>query len=403
MTTATSRLPRSRRRLGHALHPPRVGAAADQGPEGGQGEQIGRVGNSGTEEYHLHYTQLADGKAVRIAFNGSLINTHAGQSSCSTWGNGEKLTSLNCPMNSFLHFDQTDGKRYQLAYKPGTGGVDIDRINAAGKGVTGVWSRRGTRAGPTSPRSRIDGKPHYFAYKSSTGEVDFDRVNPGGLGMTTIGEGTWSKGWTNFMPFTLGGKPYYVAYNHAQRRREPRSDQRRRQRRVDAVVGQLGQGLDAPRAVRPGRDAVLRRLPGRHRRGRDRQDHRRRQQRHDHRGVGGQLGQGLVAPGADDPRRRGADAALQVDHRACLARSGQRRRTRHPDPEQHVWGKSWTTFTPFSIDGKGYYLDYRTGTGQVAVDKLHGAGTRSSGSGRAGGASAGRSRLGPRPQLAAGA
>jgi hypothetical protein len=36
---------------------------------------------------------------------------------------------------------------------------------------------------------------------------------------------------------------------------------------------------------------------------------------------------------------------------------------------------SWTTFSPFSIDGKGYYLAYKTGTGKVAVDKLHGAGS----------------------------
>lgn len=43
-----------------------------------QGEQIGRVGNSGTVAYHLHYSQLADGAAVRIAFNGGLIGTHAG-------------------------------------------------------------------------------------------------------------------------------------------------------------------------------------------------------------------------------------------------------------------------------------------------------------------------------------
>ena len=111
-----------------------------------QGEQIGRVGNSGTEEYHLHYTQLRDGEAVRSAFNGTLINTHAGQSPYSPWGNGEKLTSLNCPMNSFVQFNrQSDGQRYQLAYKPGTGAVGIDRINAGGAGVTGVWSGTWTK------------------------------------------------------------------------------------------------------------------------------------------------------------------------------------------------------------------------------------------------------------------
>jgi len=56
-----------------------------------QGEQIGRVGNTGTVEYHLHYTQLADGNAVRSEFNGQLIDTGVGN--LSPWGNGEKLTS----------------------------------------------------------------------------------------------------------------------------------------------------------------------------------------------------------------------------------------------------------------------------------------------------------------------
>ena len=112
------------------LHPQRRKAASlEVGQRVAQGEQIGRTSNSGTEQFHLHYTQLADGKAVRIAFNGTLINTHAGnQASYDTWGNGEKLTSLNCPMNSFVEFDHQDGKRYQLAYKPGTGAVAIDRL-----------------------------------------------------------------------------------------------------------------------------------------------------------------------------------------------------------------------------------------------------------------------------------
>ena len=43
-----------------------------------QGEQIGRTFNSGADAMHLHYTQLADGQAVRISFNGEPIDTHAG-------------------------------------------------------------------------------------------------------------------------------------------------------------------------------------------------------------------------------------------------------------------------------------------------------------------------------------
>jgi hypothetical protein len=117
---------------------------------------------------HLHYTQLADGKAVPVAFDGTLIGTRAGN--YNPWGNGEKLTSRNCPMNSFVRFDQ-NGQRYVLAYKPGTGAVGIDRIAANGVGVTGVWSS------------------------------------------------TWTKGWTHFMPFVRNGIPHYVAYKSATGRR----------------------------------------------------------------------------------------------------------------------------------------------------------------------------------------
>jgi len=177
-----------------------------------QGEQIGRVGNTGTVENHLHYTQLADGVAVRIAFNGTLINTHAGNlSSYDTWGNGEKLTSANCPMNSFLNVDQL-GSRYQLMYKPGTGASSIVELDPGGNGATGVWSSTWSKGWTHFTPFRIGGNPYYFAYKSSTGQVAFDRVNPGGFGVTELGAGTWSKGWSHFMPFTLGGQPYYVAY-----------------------------------------------------------------------------------------------------------------------------------------------------------------------------------------------
>jgi hypothetical protein len=58
------------------------------------GQRIGRVGNTGTVDFHLHYTQLQDGVAVRVQFNGADINTYSGN--LSPWGNGERLTSANC-------------------------------------------------------------------------------------------------------------------------------------------------------------------------------------------------------------------------------------------------------------------------------------------------------------------
>jgi Peptidase family M23 len=339
----------------------------------GQGEQIGRVGNSGAEEYHLHYTQLQDGKAVRIAFNGTLINTHAGQSPYSPWGNGEKLTSLNCPMNSFVQFNHQDGHRYQLAYKPGTGEVDIDRLNPGG--ATGVWGSTWTKGWTHFTPFTVGGKPHYFAYKSATGEVDFDRVNPGGLGATTIGEGTWSEGWTNFMPLSVGGQAYYVAYN--------------------SLYG--GANLDRINAAGNGASTLwsgwwgkgwTHLMPFK---------------------LGGT--QYFVA-------YKGGTGAVEIDKVTGGGNSvaitevwagNWGKGWSHLVPMTHNGGvhllryksttglasfakiktgglgiqtlgsasaaRSWTTFSPFTAAGTGRFLAYKTGTGKVAVDKLNAAGT----------------------------
>lgn len=62
-----------------------------------RGQQLGRVGQTGgaNGESHLHYTQLADGAAVRAAFDGVLVGAHAGTvgSAGTTWGDGEPLTA----------------------------------------------------------------------------------------------------------------------------------------------------------------------------------------------------------------------------------------------------------------------------------------------------------------------
>ena len=349
------RLPRPRRRLGHPLHPPRVDPAAHRGPEGGaRASRSAASATAAPRQYHLHYTQLRDGKAVRIAFNGTLINTHAGQSPYSPWGNGEKLTSLNCPMNSFVQFNHTDGKRYQLAYKPGTGdgrhrphqrrrrghdrrlGRQLDQGLDPPHPVHGrrqaallrlqVGDRRG-RLRPRQPR-----RPRH----------DHDR------------RGHVVQGLDELHALHARRPALLRRLQPPLRRRERRPHQRGRQRRLDAVVGQLGQGLDAPDALPARRHAVLRRLQERHRRRRDRQDHRRRQQRRDHRGVGGQLGHGLVAPGADDAQRRRAHAALQVDDRAWprstkIKAGGLGIQTLG----SASWTKSWTTFSPFSDRRQG--------------------------------------------------
>lgn len=181
-----------------------------------QGQVIGRISNSGAEAMHLHYNQVADGKLVRVSFDGKLIDTHAGnKDSWGTWGSdkAEKLTSRNCPGESFLAFNQ-NGLRYQLIYKPSSGDTKVVRLNADGKGASTVWSGAWTqRWTHLVPFTLWGGQQHLFAYQAATGKVRFDRINGQAQGTTTLAQGTWWKGWTHFMPFSLGGKPYFIAYD----------------------------------------------------------------------------------------------------------------------------------------------------------------------------------------------
>ncbi|MGH2943657.1 MAG: peptidoglycan DD-metalloendopeptidase family protein [Solirubrobacteraceae bacterium] len=179
-----------------------------------QGEQIGRVGNTGIQPVapHLHYTQLADGKAVRIQFNGAPIKTHAGDES--TWGKwpggGEKLTSSNCPGRAFLPFDQ-DGKHHVQAYAPGTGATGIASISPDAASITNPWSTTANRRWTHFMPFTLGGEQRYISYKHATGETNYGRIGTGGP--TKLSGMTWGKGWTHLMPFTLGGKPYFVAYD----------------------------------------------------------------------------------------------------------------------------------------------------------------------------------------------
>ncbi|HYF27845.1 MAG TPA: M23 family metallopeptidase, partial [Baekduia sp.] len=188
-----------------------------------QGQEIGRTGASGDADMskdgiqpiapHIHYTQKSDGKAVRVAFDGALINTHAENlNSYNTWpGGGEKLTSTNCPGNAFLPFTQ-DGQRHMLAYQPGTGASGIVRV--ADNGIaTNVWSgpigRRWTALAPFT----VNGAPHLLRYAAATGAVEFSRVAAGAKGLTKLSSGTWDKGWTHFVPLTLGTTSYVLGYS----------------------------------------------------------------------------------------------------------------------------------------------------------------------------------------------
>jgi len=182
-----------------------------------QGEVIARTSNSGAVAMHLHYTQLADGEAVRSKFNGTSIDTHAGNpESYGTWGttNAEKRMSLNCGGNSFMGWSQS-GERYYLLYKPGGGQTKIVRMNDGGAGITatweGSWSRGWTHFIPYYLAG--NGQAHAIVYKASTGKVSFNRMNLWGAGVTNLKNGTWWAGWTHFEPFTINGEPYFLAYD----------------------------------------------------------------------------------------------------------------------------------------------------------------------------------------------
>lgn len=186
------------------------------GQQVAQGEQIGRTSNSGADSMHLHYTQVRDGDAVQIAFNGTLIDTHAdNEDSHGTWGgdDAEELTSLNCPGNSFMGFNQ-NGQRYQLLHKPGSGSTKIVRLDADGTGVTttyeDTWSLGYTHL---TPFYLAGGQQHAFVYKSSSGTVRFLRMNSQGSGKTGLATWSWYGGWTHFAPFSIGGHPYFIAYD----------------------------------------------------------------------------------------------------------------------------------------------------------------------------------------------
>ena len=341
-----------------------------------QGEQIGRVGNTGTEQFHLHYTQLADGKAVRIAFNGSLINTHAGnKASWNTWGNGEKLTSLNCPMNSFMQFDHQDGKRYQLEYKPGTGAVAIDRLNAGGAGTTGVWSNTWSQGWTHLTPFTVGGKPHFFAYKSATGDVSFNSVNAGGLGATKIGGGTWTKGVTNFMPFALGGQSYYIAYKTTNGAANLDRINAAGNGASNLWSGSWGKGWTHLMpfvqggtqyfvAYKGGTGAVeIDKISG----------------------SGNNLSITEVWSGS---WAKGYSHLVPITHNGAVhlvrykSTTGLAAFSKIKAGGQGIqsldsatWAKSWTTFSPFTLAGKGHIVTYKTGTGQVGIDKLNAAGS----------------------------
>ena len=104
------------------------------------------------------------------------------------------------------------GQAFLLAYKGGTGEVDIDRLNADGQGTTTVWEGKWTKGWTALVPFVLNGKSYLLAYKGGSGTVAIDVIKGGGQGTTTVWEGKWTKGWTALVPFVLNGKSYLLAY-----------------------------------------------------------------------------------------------------------------------------------------------------------------------------------------------
>ena len=337
-----------------------------------QGEQIGRISNSGNGEVamHLHYNQELNGDPVAVEFNGAAISTNKENTSTwGTWGDGERLTSLNCPDNSFMQFSQ-DGKRHQLEYKPGTGKVSIDRFKPNGAGLdhrwSGTWSQGWTHLVPFDH----GGEARFFAYKSSSGKVSFNKIKANGQGNQNLSSGTWGKGWTHFMPFSKSGNNYYIAYNslygHANLDRITAAGT------GGATIWQGDWGKGWTHLAPFDLDGVQYFLAY-------------------HGGTGAVeidkvTGSGNSLSINEDwatTWSKGWTHIVPITHNGSVyllrykAGSGVASFGRIVAGGEGVdvlatesWSKPWTAISPFTLDGKGHFLVYKAGTGQVIVDRL---------------------------------
>ena len=181
-----------------------------------QGEQIGRMCDSGADTMHLHYTQMRRRRRRADRFNGTLIDTHAdNEDSYGTCGtdDAEALTSLNCPGDSFMASTRT-GSATSSSTSLAPARRKIVRLDADGTGVTttfeDTWSPGYTHL---IPFYLAGGQQHAFVYKSSSGTVRFLRMNSQGERQDQSGDVELVGGWTHFAPFSIGGHPYFIAYD----------------------------------------------------------------------------------------------------------------------------------------------------------------------------------------------
>jgi hypothetical protein len=338
-----------------------------------QGEQIGRVGNTGIQpvEFHLHYTQLRDGVAVGIEFNGTAIKTN--QANTDEWGKwpsrtGEQLTSSNCPGRAFLPFDE-GAKHHLLAYEAARGALGIASVNADASATTNPWgTTSGDRRWSHFMPFTLDGDQRYIAYQSSTGKVDFDRISTGGPAQ--LSSGTWGKGWTHLMPFTLGGKPYFVAYNSLTGASNTERVNAAGNGSSTVLGGLWAKGWSQLVPFRMGGEQYLIAYRG---------------------GTGEVKINRITGSGNDvtfttvfhDTWSTGWTNIVPILHNGAvhLLRYGQAQGWASFDKvnaggegvthlEYASWSKTWTSFSPFTVNGKGHVLVYKAGSGETKILKL---------------------------------
>ena len=333
-----------------------------------QGEQIGRVGNSGTERSTCTTRRWPTARRCGSRSTArSITRTRETRRRAARGAATRREADEPELPDELVHAVRPERQALPARLQAGTG-ADEDRP-AGRRTATGIRPTSGghvdARAGRTSRRSRSSAASSTsFAYKSSTGEVELpppQRQRP--RRRRRSASGNWAKGWTNFMPFCIGGQPYYIAYNSL----NGSANIDRINAEGNGATNIYGRArgrkgwTDFMPFVQGGTQYLLL-VQGRQRRGRDRQDHRQRQQRRRHRASGRTRGRragrasfrsSTTAPCTSSPTRRprarsrslkvkangqgiqtlGSDLDEAVD--GVLAASDRRRR-RTSSPTRHT-------------------------------------------------------------------
>lgn len=340
------------------------------GDEVAQGQQIAQVDKKGSPTLHLHYTQLKDGEAVRVVFDGKEIDTHQGDpDSYGHWGtaDAERLTSANCPGNSFAAFEQ-DGDDQVFAYRPGNGYAWTVELGANGAG-SNVWNGHPGFQWTSFVPFTAGGEPHALRYSSATGNVQIDRIADSGL--TKIATSQWGTGWSNFTPFRLGGSAYYLVYD--QMTGAANVDRISSDAKKLTTVSQNAwtRGWTSVEAFSIGGKqyvALYKRLTG--------------QLKIQKLALSGDevtfttVSSTTIPAGASHVVplvQNGVATLLSYDPTTGAARFQKLSPDAIPYPSAvgtASWTSDWTTFTPFVRDGRAHVLLHKSRTGEVGVVKL---------------------------------